>query len=245
MQLKSSLRKFIHKWLPRLKIYFLIISCAVAIFYTFVYVNSYFQLKIIQIEGEVPKKHLIGLERLKDKNLYFLSTELIKDTISINNPDVFVDEIIKVFPNKLILKLKLVEPIAQIKLNSGLAILSHEGKILGKIKQPQKNLPIINFYQKLDYYQLAPGNVLVYREVIITLILLKKTLDLDLIIESIDINGLNMIVFNLREGKILLSAEKDKDRQIFELESLIGQFKIKAQDFKILDLRFDKPIVKF
>ncbi len=240
------------------KTYLLIIITAISLFLISLGFNSYYRLRTIQLEGIFPKNNVLGIENLKGLNLYFLSEDFITDTVNNNNPNIVVAEVIKEFPDKLIIKLRLNEPIAQLKLNAGYAQLSEEGKILKKSKTPfsgvkQKNtIPTINFYQQFDYYQIKPGNKLDYEEIEITLALLKKSQDLNLKVENIDISGLNMIVFNLKDQtadgqlkKILLTAEKDREKQEFELETIIKQFKIGAKDFKVLDLRFDKPIVKF
>ena len=252
MPQKQLSKKFLPKFLPKAKLYFLITFIAFSLFLLLLGINSYYQLRIIQIEGSTPKDHILGLDSFKGTNLYFLSTGSIIDAVNKNNPNILIDEVVKEFPDKIVLKIKYIEPIAHLKLNVGYAELSDEGKILKKIKtietrskQKDKQLPIINFYQQFDFSQIIPGNTLDYEEVVVALFLLKKCNDLDLKIESIDISGLNMIVFNLIDKKIIFSAEKDKDKLALELEAIIKQFKIEAKDFKILDLRFDKPIVRF
>ena len=252
MQQKQLSKKFWLKFLPKVKLYFIIFLLTVLFFLLLLGFNSYYQLRTIRLEGDRIKDQIIGLGGFKRSNLYFLSTATIIDLINENNPNLLVAEAVKQFPDTLVLKLKYIEPIAQLKLNLGFAQLSADGKILKKIKTDQSppsqkvsQLPIINFYQQLDFYQIAPGSSLDYEEILVTLFLLKKGSDLDLKIESIDISGLNMIVFNLIGKKIIFSAEKDKDKLALELEAIIKQFKIEAKEYKILDLRFDKPIVKF
>lgn len=245
MPQKSSYKRFFRVIPPKVKIYLLITVLALVGFLTLKYANTYFQIKAILVEGDIPGNQIRGLENLKGKSLYFLTDSYIVDTLVKNNPSIRLDEIIKEFPNRLVLKLEYVEPVAQLKLNVGFAELSDEGKILKKLKQKNVRLPIINFYQQFDYYQITTGNNLDYEEIVTTLFLLKKSRELDLKIESIDISGLTMIVFNLKDKKIIFTSQKANEKQAFELEAIIKQFKIEAKDFKILDLRFDKPLVKF
>lgn len=245
MPQKSSYKRFFHMIPPKVKTYLFITTLALVGFLALRYVNTYFQIKAILVEGEIPGNQIRGLENLKGKSLYFLTDSYITDTLVKNNPNIRLDEIIKDFPNRLVLKLEYVDPIAQLKLNGGFAELSDEGKILKKVKQVNIHLPIINFYQQFDYYQITTGNNLDYEEIVTTLFLLEKCRELDLKIESIDISGLTMIVFNLKDKKIIFTSEKTNEKQAFELEAIIKQFKIEAKDFKILDLRFDKPLVKF
>ncbi|OGK25194.1 hypothetical protein A2954_03585 [Candidatus Roizmanbacteria bacterium RIFCSPLOWO2_01_FULL_37_12] len=249
---KSSLKQSFRKAYPKFKVYALITAVACLIFFIFIFLNSYFEVKTIRIHGDVRREKISGLKNLKGTNLYFLSNDSLAKTINKSNPTIMVEEITKEYPNILNIRVKQLEPIAQLRLNTGFAHLSETGKILKKIKQRVNQFPLINFYQQFDYYQLSIGNTLDYEELLTALLLLKKCQDLEVEIESIDISGLSMIVFNLKappDGeavrKILLSAEKNKEKQANELETLLIQFKVKAQDFKVLDLRFDKPIVKF
>lgn len=251
MRQKSSYKQSFLASFPKIRSYFLIIITSISLFLIFLGFNSYFRLRTIQLEGDLPKNNVLGIEGLKGLNLYFLSESFITDAVNNNNPNIVVDDVIKEFPDKLIIKLRLIDPIAQLKLNAGYAQLSVEGKILKRLKQ-KDTIPTINFYQQLDYYQINPGNKLDYEEIEITLVLLKKSQYLNLKVENIDISGLNMIVFNLKDStgsgqgkKILFTAEKDREKQEMELETIIKQFKIEAKEFKVLDLRFDKPIVKF
>jgi len=249
---KSSFKQFFRIILPKLRISIFIAAAALTGFLVLRYVNSYFQIKTIHVEGEVPTDQIRGLENLKGTNLYFLTDGYISDILVKNNPDIQINQIIKELPNKIILKLKYIQPIAKLKLNVGFAQLSVEGKILKKSKprsagskQNVAGLPIINFYQQFDYYQISTGNNLGYEEIVTALFLLEKSQELDLKIETIDISGLTMIVFNLKDKKIIFTSEKPSKKQAFELEAIIKQFKIEAKEFKVLDLRFDKPIVKF
>ena len=252
MPQRSSYKPFFQTIPPKVKIYLFITALALIGFLTLKYTNTYFQIKTILVEGNIPGNQIKGLENLKGQSLYFLTDSYIADTLVKNNPNIRLVEIIKEFPNKLVLKLEHIKPAAQLKLNVGFAELSDEGKILKKLKPSQtrlkqKNvrLPIINFYQQFDYYQITTGNNLDYEEIVTTLFLLKKSRELDLKIESIDISGLTMIVFNLKDKKIIFTSQKTNEKQAFELEAIIKQFKIEAKDFKILDLRFDKPLIKF
>ena len=244
MPQKLSFKLFFRKILYKLRVYALIIIAAFAIFFILLTFNSYFRLRTIHIEGDIESDQITGLESLKGKNLYFLSTDSVTDVISGNNPNIAVDEVVKEFPNRLIIKLRSMDAIAQLKLNAGFAQLSVEGKIVKK-RKTVSSLPIINFYQQFDYYQINLGNTLDYKEILTALFLLKICQNLDLEVESIDINDLSMIVFNLKEREFIFSAEKDMRKQGIELATLLTQFRVKTQDYKVLDLRFDKPIVKF
>ena len=245
MQPKSSAKLYFPRLPISFRYYLLIIFIAIAVFIALIYFFSYFKLRHILIEGEITNHKIFGLENLKGVNLIFLTQESVTNIIYKNNPAIEIEEITKVYPDKLFLKLNFSIPLAQLKLNSGFAQLSENGRVFKKIKALDKKLPVINFYQQFDYFQISVGDVFNYEELNTVLFLLKKCRDLDLLVESIDISGLSMIVFNLKEKKILFTTEKKAEKQAEELETLLRQFKIKAQDFQSVDLRFAKPIVRF
>src|SRR3989344_2292381 len=117
MPQKSSSTQYFRKVFPKFNVYSLILMSALLIFLIFIYLNSYFQLKTINIRGEISKDKIVGLENLQGTNLYFLSSESLANSIDKNNPAITVEEITKQYPNVLNLRLKQLEPVAQLKLN--------------------------------------------------------------------------------------------------------------------------------
>ena len=168
MPLKLSLKQFFHRNLPKIKFYVLILIIALAVFAVLLYLDLVFEIKTIKLSGNDKQNSILGLENIQGENLILLSTEKVRQTINLNNPAFSVQEINKQYPDKLKIKLVKLEPVALLILNSGLAKLSGEGKVLQKIKfdplkeKPRFAYPLLNFYQKLDYYQIKPGSYLTY-----------------------------------------------------------------------------------
>lgn len=229
----------------KIKVYSFIVFTSLIIFTALAFFSGFFEVKKITVEGNINKNKIIGLENLLNQNLILLNPQEIKNIIYTNNPYINFVGITKIYPDSLLLSMEATEPLAYLKLNKGFALLSKNGKILEKSEKILINIPVINYYQQYDFYQTNPGSKFDFKDLITALFLLNKSNEIDLKIDSIDINGLSMIVFNLKEQKIYLTGEKSKEEQAFELETLIKQFKIEAKYFKILDLRFDKPIVSF
>ncbi len=216
------------------------------IFFCLLYVlNIFFTVKKIEVTGK-PTLNLNGLSNLRNKKLLFLSAGNEEKNLLAANPNLKKIRIVKQFPNSLFIFVEENSYIAAIKLNSGYGYLDAEGKVVRKKKEIEPGVPIITFYQYFDYSALQSGERLNYIELITALFFLKSTKDLGLNVESIDISGSSMIVFNLKdEVKLRFTSEKSKEKQLHDLERIVGQFKIEAKAFKILDLRFDKPVVRF
>lgn len=236
----------------KLKIYLLTLLSSISLVSGLFFLNNFFLVKEIKIESAIPQNQvklgqnqIRGLESLKKSNLLFISPEEIRKLILAQNAQIKNVIVRKKYPDSLLLSVESSSPLTFLKLNTGFAVLGEDAKILYKIKAKNADFPTMNFYQKFDYYRITVGEILDYKEIVTAVYFLKKLKDLNLKVESIDINNVNMIVCNLKDKKIFFTTEKDKDKQTFELETLIKQFKIEAKDFKVLDLRFDKPIVKF
>ena len=138
MRKKSSFKQYFRHITFKIKPLLFILFLSLFIFLLLQVLNSFYQVKTIQIQGNVNKNKIRGLENLKGQNLIFISDGYIIQTIEDNNPEIELDEAELIYPNKILLKLKPVETVAQLKLNQGFAVLSPDGRIIKKIKQPEK-----------------------------------------------------------------------------------------------------------
>lgn len=182
---------------------------------------------------------------LKAKNILLLSEDSEQKRLEFQNPLTQFVEIKKIYPSTLRIALYKSEPLAELRLSQGYALLNRDGKILLKQKERTPTLPLITYYQLFDYNLFQSGDKVNYSEIVTALFFIDKLNNLNVKVESIDINGSSVIVCNLRDKRIFISNTKDKDQQLFELTTIIKQFKIKAQNYKEIDVRFDKPIVRF
>lgn len=190
-------------------------------------------------------RDLRSLDGLKKRNLLFLDTKSTAGEIRKENPSVKTVTLEKVMPSTLSMKVSYYTPTANFAVRGGYFILSEQATILEKKRSaPDTRLPEIRYYQDFDYYAFQPGAYLDYKDIVSSIFFLQKALDLNLRVDNIDINGLNMIVFSLPTKRILFTTEKDLEKQAYELQSIIRQFKMEGKDFEELDLRFDRPVIR-
>ncbi len=239
---RSSLRKSSLKS-DRLKKLIGLLIITILIFSGLMALNNLFRVTRIEIEVSPNSQSIKGLDLYENKNIFFIQEEKMAEKIRAENPNLEKISVKKKLPNQLKINVKLYKPLAVLKASAGYLTLAEDGRILSKDKQNILNLPEINYYQKIDFYSSYPGEWIGFEDVITSLKLLKFSLDLKLTIDMIDINGLDMIAFNLSGSKILFTTKKKEEVQEFELEKIIRQFKIEGRTFKSLDLRFDKPVV--
>lgn len=241
MPLLLSLKKFF------LKVLKIVIFCFIVGFFVFL-INFFYEytkikeLKIINVE----KEEIIGLENLKNKSLVFLNLEETKKILLNKNPFIKEIDLEKKIPNILIIKVIFDQPIAVLSSDNGYFYLSSEGKILEKIKDLKKAyFPKINFYQKLFFNSYSLGDKIEFKEILFGLQILKMLTDLKIKVNSLDINSVNVLLFNLENKKVYFSSEKEIGAQFYQFEKIYRQFKIEGRNYQEIDLRFDKPIVRF
>lgn len=231
--------KFFHK-LKKLIVFIVIVFI---IFFVLFFLDTFFKIKEIQIESD--NKKILGIEKLIDKNIFLLNEDVVTKQILKENPLIKSIKINKQLPSKIILSVEFSFPQAQIITGDGFFYIDDRGKVIKKTKEKLLSLPLINFYQKIYYQNYQIGQIIDFNEIKIGLFLLKKTTDLGLKINRLDIGGDNMLVFYLDNKKIIFDSLKDKEIQAYQLEQIIKSFKIQGKDYQEIDLRFEKPVVRF
>jgi len=229
--------------LIKIKFFIVFIFFFIIFFYLDFFLNNYFRIKKIEIIGL--KKSIFGLNEIQGENLLFISEKKTKKNLEEKNP--FIKEIFfkKKFPSTLILEVAFYQPIAQLIVKDGFYDLAENGKIISKSREENKNLTKLNFYQKLNYQSYNIGEKLFFKEIIDGLYFLKSFADINMKVDNLDINGTNMLVFNLIDKKIIFSSEKEKKLQVFQMKEIIRRFKVEGKQYREVDLRFDKPIIRF
>jgi len=211
------------------------------------YFNQFFQIKVVELE----KKSTIDFqtilkERLKEKNWLFFSEKNEEKKIKDDYPYIKNILIEKKFPDKVVVKIDLYYPIAGIKTNDGFFILSSDGRILQKNKKLDPSLPLINYYQLINSLIYKTGNSLDFNDLKISLKLLEELKKINIKINTIDIKNEDMILFNLDDKKeIVFTSRKEIEKQIFPILIILKQIKVEGKKYKRIDVRFDKPIIKF
>jgi hypothetical protein len=88
------------------------------------------------------------------------------------------------------------------------------------------------------------GDTINYKDIQVCIFFLEKMARLGFVIETVDINSLNVILFKSGEKQYFFSVEKDKDLQYQTLKTILEYFKKENKDYKSIDLRFDKPVIR-
>jgi cell division septal protein FtsQ len=233
-------KKLFRRFLSLILFFLLLFTFLITLKYSY----ELFSVKKIVIIG--PKKNFnLKLHTLSEMPIFFINENNEEKKLLNNNPYLKSIKIDKQLPSTLIIYPEYYQPEAQLKINQGYLLLSEDGRILEKTKVKYDNLLTINFYQKLNSQEVNIGDFITFKELKLSLQLIPIFKRLNIKINSIDIFGLNVIVFNLDNNQVFFSGEKDSKKTEYELTRILKKIKLEHQNFKKLDLRFNKPIIIF
>ncbi len=204
-----------------------------------------FRVKTIEVYGTHQKTSLTGLPKYYRQLLPFVDDQEVEKTIKRYNALVKSVVVKKQYPDRLQVTVTFYKPFAYFQADAGYFAVSGDGRVLFKKKDYDRTYPLIRYYQKLSFQETQSGEYLNQKDIATGLHFLLSALDLGLRINTIDINGLDMIALQLHDKRILFTIEKDITTQDYQLGTILRQFKIEGRDFKVLDLRFEKPIIQF
>ncbi|OGK37605.1 hypothetical protein A3F03_00080 [Candidatus Roizmanbacteria bacterium RIFCSPHIGHO2_12_FULL_41_11] len=204
-----------------------------------------FSVAKINVQFDRPYKFkLIGLDYINKQNLLWLDTKAMSRIIVTQNSWVLQAKVEKVYPNTIYLYVSITQPLAYLQSDDGYFLLSENGRIVDKLKNIAAKLPVISYYQRFSYADISVGNYLSSKDLRDSLYFLDKINSLGFTINSIDIASFHMLgLYTIDNKQFLFSAEKDKEIQIYQVEEICKEFKIKGKEFQIIDVRFDKPVV--
>lgn len=233
-----------HTFLKIIKIIFVFIFTFFLVFSVLYYFQQSFLIKKIEIVNK-EKINLLGTDEYINKNIFLVLSENIISNLKQKNPLVKNIVVKKKLPDVLILIPDLYTPIADIITSSGYFKISEDGRILSKSKNYGKSYPLITYYQKLNYYSYNSGDFLSLKDIMTTLYFLKFFQNNSLTVDSVDIKDKDMLVFNLENRKIILTNNKEINLQEYTLDEILKSFKVSGKNFKVINLRFEKPVIEF
>jgi len=244
MRQKRLLKQFF-LWLKKISLFFFFVFFfLVGLFLWY----NFFKIKVIKIETDSQLTNLLGIDNLKDKNIFFISENKEEKRLKEINPQIKQISIFKKYPKTLNIYIKIYTPTALIKSNQGFLVLSEDGRILFTLKKKENYsfLPFINYYQLINQAVYKVGDWIDLKDIKISLILLNQLKTFNLMIKDIDIVNEDMILFKLRDEKrLLFTSKRDWQKQVFSVSLILKHLKLEGKQFKQIDVRFEKPIIKF
>lgn len=218
------------------------VVCLVAL--TSIYARNLLSVKEIVITSYQKKETVRGLEPYYFEFLPFVSVEKLQKNLVELNPIIAKIEVTKVYPNRLNLNLKTVKPIVTIKVADEYVLLAVNGRILQKLKVKPSALTELVYYQQLFNEQIKIGELLGYKDLQIAIRFVDILGSFGYKVKRVDIDSFYMIRLELEDSReILVTTEKDIQKQEYQVGAILRQFKVDGTNFKRIDVRYDKPVM--
>lgn len=206
--------------------------------------NDFWQIKSIscQLNAE-PCPDLMWAELMNlagGKNIFLLTSSPLVEKIEKSHPELAQISVKKKLPNKLIFSLQARQAVVAVKGEDGFYLVDEEGVVLNKIEESA------GFVLVIPQEDFAPregekiNNPLLLAAI---QVLYESKLRL-LEPKSVRLTDEEIIQLDLKNGLMaLFSGQKDVRQQLDSLQFIFQQTKIKGEALRLVDLRFDKPVI--
>lgn len=185
------------------------------------------------------KMYLRGVEKATGQNILFFDVNeyenlLLQDNFTLKNV-----EIIKKYPNTLVIKIDVKEPFAILKGKNALNV-SDDGTVLARTSdQKIDRLPIIN--TNGDSYRIGEK----VAGSIVMLLRIMKEIEKTGTITTVRIDADRQIAtfVLLDDTQIIVSLTKNNPDIAASLQIIAARFRIEGRQLGTIDFRFEKPII--
>ncbi len=236
----------------------LLLIFSVIIAYSIAYAYQLFRVRDIRVAGWEGSAGLSGLEYAYDQNLLLLPSEQVRDHLLLRNPRAKQIFITKHYPSSLAIDVSTRKTFAYLNAGSSVFELDDESYVIGKSSidttrssEVSDGTNTKNPYVQLYFYQALPrsayqlGQRIDLSQIRMAVELSSHLSDIGYRAKRIDIESSDVIRCKLEDLTVLFSASRDRLVQQYELRELLAEFKKQNKTVRVVDLRFDKPVVTF
>ncbi|KXK07170.1 MAG: Cell division protein FtsQ [Microgenomates bacterium OLB22] len=214
---------------------FVLISATIAL-------RSYFTVQHIIVVGA---ERVDGIDAFERAFLPFISESDVASQLAAAYPEFDTVSVMKDYPNRLVIRVSRATPVVQLKTVGGAYILDRVGRIIEKRYDPltTTHLPMIQTTTPLYIGKMKLGSTAPVDGIdtaVQTVLALRK---IGISIDAVAIQNPTMIVLNSDAMQLVVSGEKELDRQLWELTEVVSRSRKKGVSLASVDVRFSKPVV--
>jgi cell division septal protein FtsQ len=199
-------------------------------------VLSLFTIQTVTIEG-VPAHVSIDTYSFPNNLLFFPSEQVRKELLT-SYPQFSDVTLIKKYPSTLIIHFTPRIPIARLMTDSRSLAIDSNGLVLGD--STDEKLPALY----VSTLELHTGQQAVGQSITTSLAFL-SVMGQDGHIETIRMAEQNTLLVKTAEMIILLDQNSNGSQRAHTLQDLLSGFRIRGTRPKVVDLRFEKPVISF
>lgn len=199
----------------------------------------------ISLNGSSTEELKKTVNTYQGKRFFSITSDELLEYLTAKHPDVLIEKVEMQLPDILTITSRKRIPLGYLAVSDGYMLLSDDSRVLQKTRELNPQYPIITYYQRIPYHSLQVGSEVSFQEVKDSLFYLDMIKRSKRSVNRIDIVSFYMLGLYTEEETFYFSSEKDRDLQKYQFEQAIAQFEMNGEKFRVLDLRFQKPIVKW
>ena len=207
----------------------------------FLLTSPRFRISEVNFEGlnSLERETLESLAKIElGKNIFQIDLEEIRERLQ-NYPRVKEAIVFRRFPRRVEVKVKEREAVAFIKNRDRTYLIGEGGIILSQAPLSQP-LPLIT---GLGKGKAKVGERLKGAKLVMALDILEIFSSSALSISEIELGEQGPVVW-IKEVKVFLGKEPERERQAKELKAILNDLKRRQEKAEYIDLRFNNPVVK-
>jgi hypothetical protein len=218
------------------KLFLVTLSVLVLSVLLYLFITRIFSIQIIEVVGQ--NIYVVIDDKKIPKNLLFFPADRIRGEILHDNALLSDIQFQKVFPHTLIVKPIIRTPFARLMADNRLVLIDRTGVVL---QDGDEGFPLALIRVPIERFRV--GETLNNARVQFALVILDVTKSY-LKVETItNTDGSTFLVHDIKTD-IFITQDKPVGETLATLQMLITGFRIKGTLPTVVDLRFDKPIVK-
>lgn len=204
------------------------------------------KVEITDMNGyQISDWHIEGLEKVRGKNIVFMTSAQIEKTIRDSNPSIGSMRVNIVYPQTVELLIRIQEPVAYFTYDSTrFFLLSKDGTLLKYEYERPKDLGEIVYYQAVSPGEYSLGRPMGSRDIRFAAEIAGILYKYGLKQFVITINDSHLILGEVGNLTIRAASDSDISRQLSSLDQIVRISQKGGETIKSVDVRFEKIIIE-
>ena len=207
--------------------------------------NTVFTIHTIIVQGADSDGSLYGLSNIQGSSILFTSTDTIAKSIQLRNTQVEVLSVTKQYPHTITIVVtpRIIQ--AALTVSDGYYLLGNNGLIINRVKSINAyHYPLLSYYQQFPFDTFHAGDKLSYQDILLALTAIENARSVGLTPIRIDIGSFDVLALHTNDAEYRFSAQKDTGVQMYQFTTIVSRLREQQKKIKLLDVRFDKPVVQ-
>ncbi len=207
--------------------------------------SRYFRIKTVEIDRTLGFLDKQDFASLNGKSIFSVDVGRFQRSLTGKYPQMAQANIVKKFPNKILVLAKKRAPFAQVYIQNKTFLIDDQGVVLFGAPEKGEKFPLISGI--FSRRRITTGSVLSGESTLLALSVIKEFQNnhsfSPYAVAKIDVNNPKEIDFHLSNGLKIIVDKTDIERKIDTLALVLARNRLDTAQVKYIDLRFKDPIL--